>query len=1438
MAATRNTELRESEREVIAALRSGQPICFADPPSGQTPEPLRSSLIRAVLFGDSLPDGSRDQDQPPLVHIEGATFEGELDLQHLRSRHGAPAVIKFKDCRFIDPIRLNYAHVGAVSFDHCFVYLFEAIGCHFDSFFRFHDCISSQRANEYDGCVRDGEALPRLELNLRDSVVGTGISIQRTTLVGQPHDKSRDTTGGGKSYALSLAGARVTGEVVCQPGFSAVGGINLSNAIISGVVWLGGAQLSAEWDAALDLGGAKLGRHLWLGTIERPDGPLERFRATGRIYLYSTEIAGDLFMHGAQLDASAGDLFTVVTHRSIIAGVLRLCSVASKAGDTHVTMDARGALFFDDTVFGGIQIRGASLDGLGSEALHLPSCHVRGEVLFTEGAATGERHISTKLAGALNAERLTIVGSCIIEAVIDAPMARSINLTAAKCGAGLTIRSSTIDQGPLCLIGLENAEVLGDLRLEGLRVEGLRGGGSLLADALNVSGDIVIDKCRFDGVVRMDLSTGGSVRLSEVAVTEDNETSIRVSNADIGGGLSFRKVKATSRINLDETRISGSLEFIQTDVGGRLPIYAPGIKVGGNLLLKEVSAPNEALFDNASVAGVTEFLNYVGKGYPGRPPGVLLNDAVLSGGLRIGNLKDVGFRATAAIEDERFIAARMKPLSFHPGYYVVEMLIRGERELGVLSLVWDGADNLVTLDGRANTMHGFRERHHFVLNDDTVSEYAAYFTGHLSVEGQLGPWITDQARLGITELDAAELHESLVPVVTRTSTGWSIRACLQHMDRVLVAGVRVTTDGSVTFDNITGRKGGRIIERFVAPLRLAPAARDPLEEEMSWRLDDTIAFPTERWLPGVWERPDNDLAARAAAALERSGRSEHVYRIRWRPTPILPRWRLVQAVVRHPRGAALIAWLWDGKDGVQVLGVPAEFNSFVSGLQISLDDDQAVRDYVSLALATVPELGVVLFAEPADAPLPNITDIGLSHLREFRVERQGRTINVDATALLDTRIISVVCRVEPNRTIAFEKLETLVELSERALSYDAGYVAATALSPTEERLDERISHAWPVPPAMPGNWQPVDGHAFTLLTAAFSRSSKEAKLRVSLRGASTSQVDDRIGEAWGNVQLQLSQFTYARIDSGTLKAIADEKEFAAAPDPAELNVSFAKRRLTWLALQHIDAPKRDTFDPQPHTQLAAIYREQGRVDDAREIILDRIRVSGTLSALAHMRNSWRAIALAALPVAVALLIARAPTPWALGVPALVAAMLVFAPIALHFLYGALFGHGLKGFSAFCTFAICLMIGSLAVMAANRDPLTLPPLNVGGVHIAAATLLDFSNFPQVMMQDLTPVQDAVQMTGGANPKLETATAIVGPEGKFATSLPCGTAISPLLYAADVFIPVLDLRQEAKCSPSSDALGWAWAKSLYAMLGWIVTSLMILTMTGVLRERLER
>jgi hypothetical protein len=81
----------------------------------------------------------------------------------------------------------------------------------------------------------------------------------------------------------------------------------------------------------------------------------------------------------------------------------------------------------------------------------------------------------------------------------------------------------------------------------------------------------------------------------------------------------------------------------------------------------------------------------------------------------------------------------------------------------------------------------------------------------------------------------------------------------------------------------------------------------------------------------------------------------------------------------------------------------------------------------------------------------------------------------------------------------------------------------------------------------------------------------------------------------------------------------------------------------------------------------------------------------------------------------------------------------------------------------------------------------------------------------------------------------------------SDVPCKDSIRLLVYAADVFIPLVDLREEGKCdidqARGSKASNWEitafrLTKALYAILGWLVTGAAVVTVSGVMRHRLLR
>jgi hypothetical protein len=257
--------------------------------------------------------------------------------------------------------------------------------------------------------------------------------------------------------------------------------------------------------------------------------------------------------------------------------------------------------------------------------------------------------------------------------------------------------------------------------------------------------------------------------------------------------------------------------------------------------------------------------------------------------------------------------------------------------------------------------------------------------------------------------------------------------------------------------------------------------------------------------------------------------------------------------------------------------------------------------------------------------------------------------------------------------------------------------------------------------------------------------------------------------------------------------------FGRRAEPESSGLGWAddwKWRLNWLSLQYASfLPSYSEYHPQPYEQLASAYRAGGLTNDARRVLSEKLTIERK-----HRTHA-----------------ALKPFLW---------------------LSWLLFDYGLSPRRALLTLTAFIAIGWVAVRFANGPA-------------------------GLMVIDAAPTQTVVAEDGRVGSP-------VVPRAGTISELPCGGAISPLLYATDVFIPLLDLREEPRCQvrsfSSADAARWravetqgglqlqnvsvyraalladprAWliAKAIYAIAGWIIVSLTILTVSGVLRHQIER
>jgi hypothetical protein len=332
---------------------------------------------------------------------------------------------------------------------------------------------------------------------------------------------------------------------------------------------------------------------------------------------------------------------------------------------------------------------------------------------------------------------------------------------------------------------------------------------------------------------------------------------------------------------------------------------------------------------------------------------------------------------------------------------------------------------------------------------------------------------------------------------------------------------------------------------------------------------------------------------------------------------------------------------------------------------------------------------------------------------------------------------------------------------------------------------------------------------------------------IDLTNASCKTLEDADGRAWGPdiSELKLENFTYGRIGtpdseptSLTLtplgralvymhkkkdrigKAYVQERYYGLWFRERSTLPDATSDRLGWLA-------RMNRFTPQPYAQLAGVLRASGDTQGARATEKSKIDL--------EVKKRLRRLS---------------------------ARGLLYLPIRAIYrllwkVFRVAFGYGLSPERATATVIVCLALGWIGTAALNARGYLVQNTTT------SATLL---------------ATDSSGARSAAFPRAESH--------YDTTVLPCGSSINNLLYATDVFIPLLDLRQQSRCDiralhagdvdPASEwkvqssiwhklphylravfhaATLWIQlAKLMYAILGWVVISLAILTYSGTLRR----
>lgn len=366
-----------------------------------------------------------------------------------------------------------------------------------------------------------------------------------------------------------------------------------------------------------------------------------------------------------------------------------------------------------------------------------------------------------------------------------------------------------------------------------------------------------------------------------------------------------------------------------------------------------------------------------------------------------------------------------------------------------------------------------------------------------------------------------------------------------------------------------------------------------------------------------------------------------------------------------------------------------------------------------------------------------------------------------------------------------------------------GPLAAPA---SEEAPDEVSGNRGPmlIPPPFgrPGQWVRVAAAEFSVIEArvlALVESRKQAserpdarRAKVVLRSLKAGSLDDQYGDAWGDqATLDLDGFVYERFEGS-----ANLRRTFKKSNKGSVTVTTSetwKHRLAWLGKQYTAAAPlgADTYRSQPYEQVSKALGAQGDYDGSAHVLVEKLRAERK-----SRPQRWKRIGL-----------------WILNEP---------------------FGYFVRWQPALRTFVIFWILGWICVDFANYGRFRWLPSGWQGASTVSSR--------PVLLVDAAPVSALALTDNTPDPKdaVARAPATALPGGGFVTEMRCGDAIEPALYALDVFVPLLDLRQESKCEVSSAryAMLWRLLKSAYAILGWISTSALLLTISGLVRREIER
>lgn len=383
---------------------------------------------------------------------------------------------------------------------------------------------------------------------------------------------------------------------------------------------------------------------------------------------------------------------------------------------------------------------------------------------------------------------------------------------------------------------------------------------------------------------------------------------------------------------------------------------------------------------------------------------------------------------------------------------------------------------------------------------------------------------------------------------------------------------------------------------------------------------------------------------------------------------------------------------------------------------------------------------------------------------------------------------------------------------------------------------------------------------------------------VDLRGLRVGTLDDQEGTNWPRgLRLQVDGLEYDRTERLPDPAESAAQREATSPPTSEPGVGpgsaaeealvpldrvGTRRRWLFEGQYGREIPTAKDYRPQPFEQLAKVWRSEGSQSEATEITLSRLDFERRVYDRWVLFNNGIAVGkrgqVVEAPVIssspsgrdsrfVSRVAQRASTGASFN--RLSGRVISFIPLVVTLALGlaALLGAGVESVAAWGSVFVVAFVGSLLLrqrtarlkrwflqlpfgygLKSDRALVTFVALWFVGGGLAFLGTYPAIDVMKIDASNVATVYSGTEVVVPTEPRVGS------------TEIRCGNQIDPMLYALDVMVPLLDLRQEQRCTVSADSSAWFWrlVKVAYAVVGWIVVSGLVLTASGFVRRQIER